>query len=221
MSNPLIAVITCHKNENAAHAQRETWAHGAPVKFFYGVGSRPQRFQDEVFLVAPDTYLGLPEKVQTMIRWAWLRGYTHIFKCDDDAYLVPSRLLQSGFEKFSYIGNMTLGYAHGGAGYWIDIAAMKALLVNPPVGKSEDGWVAGVLNQSGIVGHHDPRYQYTRRVYKDPFPEIPTPVNDIILAAEFTPEEMRTVHQRFLQRVDPTDAMSADEYKKYLKEKNA
>jgi hypothetical protein len=189
------------------------------VKFFYGVGNRPLQFADEVFVDAPDTYLGLPEKIQAVIRWARVRGYTHLFKCDDDAYLVPERLLTSGFESHSYIGDMTRGYAHGGAGYWLDISAMTEILLSCPEGKSEDGWVAGVLKRAGIIGHHDPRYQYTQRVYRDPLPESPSLANDIILAAEFTPEEIQKVHHRWAHPVDPTDAMSANEYKKYLREK--
>ncbi len=220
MPNPLIAVITCHKNESAAHAIRQTWAKNSsiPVKFFFGVGNRPVRFSDEVFLDAPDTYLGLVEKIQMVVRWACVRGYTHVFKCDDDAYVVPERLLHSGFDKFAYSGNAKAGYAHGGAGYWINQPAMSALLLARPEGKSEDGWVASVLKQSGITPQHDERYTYTRRVYREPFPEIPSLDNDIILAAEFTPEEMRVVHRRWISPADPTDAMSADEYKRYLKE---
>jgi hypothetical protein len=215
--NPLIAVVTCHKNQIAANAQRETWAHGCPVKFFYGVGQRPVQFSDEVFLDVSDTYLSLPEKVQMMVKWARLRGYTHVFKCDDDAYVIPERLFHSGFEKFSYVGNMTDGYAHGGAGYWLDSSAMDAVLLAPPIGKSEDGWVASVIKRTSLISHHDSRYQYTRRVYKDPFPELPTAQNDIILSAEFTPEEMRVVHRKWGHPPDPTDEMSADEYKRYLK----
>ncbi len=224
MSNPLIAVITCHRNLMAAASQRETWAKNTPTRFFYGVGNRPLLYADEVYLPAPDTYVGLSYKVQEAIRWALRNGFTHFFKCDDDIYLSSERLFKSGFENFSYGGKHmfhpmcgTHPYCHGGAGYWLDKQAMSIIADAPVDCISEDGWVANHLYKAGILPVDDFRYQYTRRVYKDPFPELPSQKNDLVAVAEFTPEEMGRVH-RIVTR-DPTEEMSAAEYLKYLKGK--
>lgn len=214
---PLIAVITCHKNQIAAHAQRTTWAAGHPVAFFYGAGNRSLQFSDEVFVPANDGYLSLPYKVQEMIRWALKYGYAPVFKCDDDAYVVPERLFSSDFLSQPYVGNFSEGYAHGGAGYGLSEDAMKVLASAPVFGKSEDGWVAKTLYRAGFSGEHDNRYQYVRRVHGDPLPTLPSADNDLISTAEFSPEEMKKVHRLWTNPPDPIEAMSADEYKKYLK----
>lgn len=217
--NPLIAVVTCHKNRSQAQAQRDTWARNAPVKFFYGVGT-PQH-QDDVILDVLDNYLSLPHKVQAAVKWAVKHGYTHVFKIDDDAYVDVERLLKSGFEQHPYIGKQVVqhstSYCHGGAGYWLDTRAMQAVIKAKVAGLSEDGWVAGALFPQGIVPYNDPRYVYSRRICGDPFPETPSPKNDVITSAEFVPEELRRVHRGRTQEVDPTDAMSADEYLKFLR----
>jgi len=218
----LIAVITCHKNIYAPQKIRETWSDEY-VRFFYGGGDRTA-LPDEVFLEVPDTYMGLPLKVQAAIKWAKENGYTHFFKCDDDAYVRLDRLLKSGFEKYyyvgmkvrAYVGGNYLEYMHGGAGYWLSPQSMDMVIAAPIFGKSEDGWVAKVLAEKGIKGKHDERLIYRRRVYKDPFPATPTPDNELITSAEFSPEEMHRVH-RLWKGIDLTDAMSADEYKQYIR----
>lgn len=214
MEHPLVAVVTCHKNQIATAAQRATWAAQTSVRFFYGAGHVSQR-ADEVVLNAPDNYLGLPYKVQALIRWALDKGYKRLFKCDDDAYVVVARLLAAPTSE--YLGNMSGGYAHGGAGYWLGENAMKTLAEAPVFGKSEDGWVAKTLFRFGIFGTHDARYQYVRRTHGDPMPPLPTAENDLILSAEFSPEEMYKVHRGFIHPPDPTERMSADEYKRYLR----
>ena len=219
---PLIAVITCHRNAPAVHAQRMTWAkseRGVDIKFFYGRGSERLPLPDEVFLDVPDNYVSLPYKVQECVRWALAHGYTGLFKCDDDTYVVPERVL-SELSTLSYVGSyQPAGYMHGGAGYWLDRVSMQYVAEAPVSGLSEDGWVSSVLFAKNVQAHNDARLVYQRRVYKDPFPETPTKENDLLLSAEFTPEEMYQVHKRWNRVSDPTDSMSASEYKKFLEGK--
>jgi hypothetical protein len=219
---PLIAVISCHKNMMATAAQRVTWADPKyPIKFFYGSGSKRAPLPDEVFLDVPDTYVGLPYKVQAVMQWAKEHGFTEVFKCDDDVYLSPERLLKAGFENHQYVGmyidrkseQYPYGYMHGGAGYWLGCKAIDAVVSATVDRPSEDGWVANKVFEKGIAGYHSSRLKWVRRVYRDPFPET---VKDIILSAEFTPEELLKVHG--MRTIDPTDLMSADEYKRYLTE---
>ena len=223
----LIAVISCHKNATSAPVIRQTWAKSslADVKFFYGQGAKRMSQEDEIFLDVPDTYEGLPYKVQGAFRYALSQGYTHCFKCDDDVYLRPERIVSAGYEGLDYVGaykriedsRYPNGFMHGGAGYCLSMKALNIISQSQVDQKSEDGWVANKLFEKGISGNNDSRLVWIRRVYKDPYPEVTSTSNDVILSGEFTPEEMVGVHHRWANPVDPTEAMSADEYKAYLR----
>ena len=221
---PLIAVITCHKNESAVQAQRDTWAkqaRGIDIRFFYGIGAKRSPLPDEVFLNVLDNYSSLPHKVQHAVQWALSHGYNGVFKCDDDAYVVPERL--SALTMREYAGSYrAAGYMHGGAGYWLGSTSLQYVARAVVEGVSEDGWVAKVLFAHKVEAYDDARLVYRRRVYRDPFPETPTKENDLILSAEFAPEEMLAVHKQWLgkKKTDPTDNMSAAEYKKFLEHGN-
>ena len=106
---------------------------------------------------------------------------------------------------------------HGGAGYWLSTRAMD-VLINSPIDRiSEDGWVANKLFEAGIKGNLEDRFIYKRRVDpRDSKPLSPQEDNEIILAAEFLPSEMRKIHRQWLQTPDPTEAMSAEEYKQFI-----
>ena len=229
---PLIAVITCHKNRIAAHAIRETWAKNSPieVKFFFGTGNRSIQFSDEVFLSVPDTYLGLPEKVKAVTEWAYSRGYDFLLKCDDDSYVVPDRIQFTAHHagwwapptlNISGQGPSCLtGYIHGGAGYILSSHCMDILRQSPITSISEDWWVTDTLYKAGIQSENRDTHVYQRRTLGDPFPLAPTKENNIAVSAEYAPQELMRVHREFVnaERL-AEDRMSADEYKKYIKEK--
>ena len=220
----LIAVITCHKNQIAAEAIRQTWAKTSPydVRFFFGVGNRPVRFSDEVFLGVPDTYIGLPVKVHGVIDWAHSRGYDYMLKCDDDSYVVPSRIQFSGNHAGLWVppDNGKPGYIRGGSGYVLSRHSMEILRRSHVSGISEDLWVTETLQRAGVSSENRDTHVCEVRTYGDPFPEIPTPGNDITVSAEYAPQELYKVHKEFLnaERL-AEDRMSADEYKKYLMRK--
>jgi hypothetical protein len=96
---------------------------------------------------------------------------------------------------------------------------MRVVIHTPiPQGeRSEDGGVANALAENGIVGRGDSRFRYVRRVQGDPFPETPTAKNQIVSVAEFAPAEMSKVH-RIWRGVDAEEKMTADEYKRMLKQ---
>ena len=216
MMRALIAVITCHKNQIAAEAIRQTWAKTSPydVRYFFGIGNRPLRFADEVFLGVPDTYLGLSTKVKAAIDWAHSRGYDYLLKCDDDSYVVPSRIEFSG----NHAGMLASGgYIHGGAGYILSRHGMDILRQSHITDISEDKWVTDTLNRAGIRSENRDTHVYQRRVFGDEFPPVPTGENHIAVSAEYAPQELYAVHNRFMNAARiAEDEMSADEYKQYL-----
>jgi hypothetical protein len=217
----LIAVLTCHRFRSRADAVRVTWGkqlsgsrppsinsrHDVDLRFFLGGGTAER--DDEVILNCGDAYLDLPHKLRAVCQWARAQGYDYIYKSDDDAYVVPGRLLASGFEKHDYCGrlrgpsgNFSAPYCSG-FGYWLSARAASILADARPNGDTaEDRYVANTLLASGVQPQHDPRYvvlasEKHSRNSKEP----PRKGNAIIAACEFAPAAMWKIHQEFLAGV--------------------
>lgn len=138
----LIAIVSCNDSRyypEKTKAQRETWAQdveGADYKFFFGRGNRTP-LSDEVILDCPDDYQSLNLKTKAILRWADERNYDGVYKCDDDSYVFPKKLLSSGICKYDYagcyipageIGGIRYPAFAGGGGYWLSKKAIKLVL---------------------------------------------------------------------------------------------
>jgi hypothetical protein len=202
----LIAIMTCHAYRHRAEAQRETWVKDIPAsadyKFFLGQQDGYQPQADEVMVEAPDDYRNFPRKVQAMLRWAHDQGYDYVFKCDDDVYVQPNRLLMSQFERGDYVGRkrgpsggFSAPYASGFS-YWLSRKAISIIIKSPiTTDPAEDRWIGNLLLHHSILCHADYRYvvtQSTRNALS--YNEGPRCGNDIISACEFEPDRMRDMH---------------------------
>lgn len=219
----LIAIVTCHRYRERAKAQRDTWipdvapaalatGHNVDVRFFLGRPDKPHTLQaDEVQVDADDGYLGLPEKTREVYRWALAQGYDFVFKADDDSYVVPSRLLTSGFEQHDYSGRLRgpsgrypAPYASG-FGYWVSARAIRILAEASIDGtlpnerhQAEDRWVGNTLQSAGIECHPNIWHVVVKSSKnKVCFMEAPREGNEVIVACEFEPNVMHRVHQQW------------------------
>ncbi len=125
----LVAIITCEsfRTNGNNDAVRNTWLPdlvklGVDYKFFMGQGSKSTK-DDEVLLDAPDDYHNVTYKTKEMYKYAAAKGYEYVFLCYPDTYVCPSRLMNSGFEQYDYVGNFVCNpstgpYACGGTGHW-------------------------------------------------------------------------------------------------------
>ena len=161
----LLAVVTCHAREDWATAVRETWATILPpnvdVRFFLGRGALREPLNDEVFLDCDDSYEGLPDKVQSIIRWALERDYEFMLKCDDDVVLKIDSLLASGFDQYDFTGRANGNGFHipFGFNYWLSRKAMLLVKDEPlPPNNNDEAWVTRTLERNGIQLHNDDRY---------------------------------------------------------------
>ena len=125
-----IAVMSCGPNKHKRDAIRRTWMTDmpadVPVMFFVGDTDS----DDAIRLSCPDDYDHCWLKQMEMIRHLWERS--HVFFCDDDTYVVASRLMACGYDQHRYMGcpceiegGVTM--AHGGAGFFLNRTAMKAI----------------------------------------------------------------------------------------------
>lgn len=203
----LIGVVTCHKYRSRSDAQRRTWVRdveGMDVRFFVGGGDALR--DDEVVLDVDDGYAVLADKVAAMFRWALENGYDYVFKCDDDVYLRPERLLAAVPYGEDYVGRLrgaALGHPApycSGFGYWMSRVAMEVRVgVGDGTLLPEDLLTGNVLHTAGIVGEYDGRYvvcRSTRNAISRR--EGPRADNDVIAACEFDGEEMDATHQEWL-----------------------
>src|SRR5258708_1228755 len=107
----LIAITSCRKYEENGNnkAVRETWLASARAlcldgRFFIGDTTLVTP-ADAIKLPVPDDYKSLPYKTRAMAKWALEKGFDFVYKCDRDTYVVPRRLLNSGFSAHDYHGH--------------------------------------------------------------------------------------------------------------------
>lgn len=170
----LVAIKSCQRDlELGFHeAIRDTWgkdflhkiAANTEVRYFIGNGTT--RYYDEVQLTCADDYLGLPRKTQEICKWAGDR-YDHIFLCDNDTFVKPVELMQSGFINYDYSGYFCGGqgevhtrfdykdhmgeypqsypWCSGGIGYFLSQKAADIVARTSPTVWAEDMYVGQVL----------------------------------------------------------------------------
>jgi hypothetical protein len=177
MPKPLILIASCELwrlngyNETARQTWLRSWPDGYDYRFTLGRGCQNPA-PDELILDAPDDYLGLSYKVRESRRWATANGYGYTFHCGSDTYVIPPRLLASGYEKHDYSGYLihdehrlyaprNIQMAQGGGGYWLSPRAGNVVAVAPIYDwmlKAEDVFVADGLFNAGIAFGHDAGY---------------------------------------------------------------
>lgn len=140
----------------------------ADVLFFVGRGETVVTSPDVIELDCDDSYMGLPDKIRSIMRWADKQNYAHTLKLDDDVVVDPHAMLSSGFESFDYTGRanrMPTGtvpfWVPMGFAYWVSPRARKYLLDAPlpTEGNDDEKWTAQNLHAAGIHLHDDQRYK--------------------------------------------------------------
>lgn len=167
----LIAVVNARSRKVWADAIRSTWfslfpKDKADVLFFVGRGEG-EVSADTVVLDCDDSYMGLPDKVREIIRWAYAHGYDFVMKCDDDVVLNPKMLLDSEFRRFDYIGRANRMptkdnpfWVPMGFNYWLSRRSMQCIIDAPlpTEGNDDEKWVAQNLYKAGIKLQDDQHY---------------------------------------------------------------
>jgi hypothetical protein len=177
MPKTLIAIVNArHRQATWANVIRETWLPHTVGKcdafFFVGRGEPGDLNElpaDTVVLDCDDSYMGLPDKIRAIMKWAYDHDYEFVLKCDDDVILDVDRMLASGYDQFEYTGKAnrpitaeTPFVVPMGFNYWVCRRGMAVLIDAPLPENSNDDekWVAANLyNRLGIKLHDDQRYR--------------------------------------------------------------
>lgn len=158
-----MGVLSCQAYSERRHRCLRSWIPealdaGIDVVFLLGGSNAAARREGlNLQLPCPDDYDSLPMKVGLFLEWADKHAeFEYIFKCDDDTYVRPERLLAFDCQGNDYIGaewSPGVGYASGGAGYWL---SRKSVAVLAPVLRchssgAEDVLVGQILANAGIT----------------------------------------------------------------------
>src|SRR5277367_5778409 len=109
----LVAIKSCQRDKvSGCHqAIRDTWGKDFPadvdVRFFVG-GSEISLLADEVLVPVIDDLVNLPLKVREIAKYAIDKNYDFAYICDVDTFVIPKRLLASGFENYDYLGRFMI-----------------------------------------------------------------------------------------------------------------
>ena len=131
----LIAVITAQHESRKPFQQaaQKSWMRKCPLHcvFVHADGNY-------------DSYARMALKDKAVFRYAVREGYDFVFRCCDDTFVFPERLLAAGLEKYDYAGAVLggrfdefmggtwgAGYMHGGAGVWLSRKAFSRLAEAP------------------------------------------------------------------------------------------
>lgn len=201
----LLAIISCHAEayREKVQAQRETWipeVTGMDVRVFLGKGE--PLHPDEICLDCDDSYMGLPEKVRLMFKWALDNGYDGVWRIDDDVYVQPGRMLRALPWGLDYVGRMRgpsgqwkAPYCSGFC-YWLSRKAMEVRVNGvQPNDYVEDRTTGTMMMEAGI--RCDPDYRYvvaTSNKNGTSGDEGPRRGNNIIASCEYSAISMRQVH---------------------------
>lgn len=179
----LIAVKSCEKHRVAGYnsAIRKTWGkkveYPATLIFFQGpayVIGDSKISLDEYPLPVIDDYDHLPDKTISILNTFLSTPFDYIFLCDTDTFIIPSKLLTCGFDKYDVSGrygehpqigttfehrddrNHTINPCHpwpsGGVGYFLSKKAAKIIVDTPYQHWAEDFMVGQITGPHIIEG---------------------------------------------------------------------
>lgn len=210
----LIGILSRRDDENARCVCRETWVgeanrlEGVRCVFLLagGRGRRPALEGDRLYLPVEDRYETLQTRVRQFCGWGCENSSAEVFfKCDDDTFVVPERLLhRSLWEEPRHYTGFDIGsrqgyppYGSGGAGYLLSRHAAGIIAADDsPDDYWEDKGIGLALLRHGIRLSPDARFV--------PYGELagwPAPENALISAHQ--PKDIdrfREIHARFSDR---------------------
>lgn len=172
-----VAIISSQKDENEGNNQaiRDTWLKGSvpfDYRFFVGDVGQLSVPDDTIKLAVPDDYEHLPHKTKGIANYVIDGGYDFLYKCDRDTYVVPNRLMKTGFENHQYFGHFpghpvevthqfepneagNYGYASGGCGYFLSRPSVYHVAKAEVTDWAEDRWVGDTMGRARIPGTHN------------------------------------------------------------------
>lgn len=144
-----VAVLSCQQERNRQQQCRQTWLpvlrQMPEVLAQFIVGGPAANAGDTLYLPVDDGR-NLTAKVRAAVRAAISLGATQFFKCDDDTFVHPQRLIRlaedADITRCDYVGRSgpafwkRIKFGTGGAGYLLSLRAME-IVANMPDGPDQ------------------------------------------------------------------------------------
>ena len=198
---PLAIIKSCHKYPARRQACRDTWLKDLTCPYFFALGEGASTEPDSQVFSVSDSFQDIAPKVKNALALGVRRGHTHFFICDDDTFVVASRLLSCGFMKYGcrldcagFIRplwcrdrmNFNQPYLQGSA-YWLVRSAAEFVSKSPRLVNNviDDGAVGLALSDGKFSLTHDKRYWPGPNC--EEYPQID---NDLITTHKALPEKM-------------------------------
>lgn len=158
----LLGIITAHHPSRQPYRDRAraTFLRSSALDHVFVMGrpgrpdSAEESYHDTLYVDCPDEREWMVLKNQALFRYVLDQGYDYCFRCCDDTWVYPERLMNAGLEGFDYAGQMpcklSLGGAfkvwmahfdhmHGGCGIWLSRKAMEMLVADKWPGPERKG----------------------------------------------------------------------------------
>jgi hypothetical protein len=192
----LIGVCSHAGNRHARDLIRQTWASSLPsgIRVLFFSGGIDADEHDAVALSTADNYASLPGKVRAFFRHAARDcQFDYLFKCDDDTYVVPSKLRSLVDHAADMVGDMHLarGYFSGGAGYLLSRSTVELFAAAPgPRQGAEDVFFTKLARVHRMRLKADSRLRADARIK-------PLANNPLIAVHGLAGDELLQVHQNY------------------------
>lgn len=185
---------------------RFTWCQHLPkgVHQFFFIGSnntvdpvyRKLDEPDTVVLPCKDDYKSLPVKTYECFKYA-LDNYNfeYLFKCDDDTYVVPDRLVTLDASKKVFVSSNRKGDISGGGGYMLCRDNVKLVVEGFEKNRPKHIW-EDVMVQDIIRGRHGIQNALCEDMHMDCGGHWPDKYNSVI-----------TIHYAHAMEMEAVDAM--------------
>lgn len=162
----VVLVHSCQQSARVRDLSRLGWVNelrecdGVVTLFVVGGAEEAKVEGDTLYLPCDDSYPGLPFKTIAAMRYVSEHyDFEAFFKCDDDAFVIPDRLLARLAEGGDYVGYKSGYVAAGGCGYMLSRRAFdKALTTYEAKLGPEDKYLAVALRGSYAV-ENDSRFE--------------------------------------------------------------
>tara|TARA_Y100000034_G_scaffold117749_1_gene157542 strand:- start:3358 stop:4080 length:723 start_codon:yes stop_codon:yes gene_type:complete len=208
----VILILSGKNNEDRRQAQRDTWLKNIEIPHYFVLGG-PTDLKEPDILWADSKDDNLPRKLLSAYQRISNRlDFDYIFTCDDDTYVVIDRLLSCGYENYMYMGecylfkeevNEGIGYAEGGAGFFLSREAIERITQVPLdhelIHGPSDTAIGNLSKMYNIKLRRDHRFVQGYSTKKR-HGELPTPYNDKITSHYLDPELLRKVHAQFTHK---------------------
>lgn len=198
---PLVIIKSCHRHGDRRAAVCGTWLRDLKWDRMFAVGNLPPgagKFHEANTLVFPvsDEFKNIAPKVAAALAWGIKHNFSPFFICDDDTYVVPSRLIawpSTCGEPADYRGWFRPDGGHGyplpyiqGSAFWLSRKAAELVASSPEMvdGVPDDVAVGRALWEK-VAFTHDPAF------HPGPLPEL---TSERITTHKCLPETMRAIH---------------------------